>query len=609
MNFETNATRTASGLLIGFLIVVAMWAAAEALKPIALAVLLAFLLAPAVARLERLGTPRVLSIALVLLLLLGAIGGAAYVVGGQVASLAEELPKYQENMREKFGRLKPSSQSPVGKIVATIDGMLESLQSTEERSAVSVRVVSGFASLEQFHNVMGPVESVAAMIGIVLLLVVFLLLQREDIGNRITRLVGWGQIGVTTKTLAEIGASLSRYLAALALVNTSFGLLVTLGLWAIGIPSPALWGFLAGILRFIPYVGTMLAMLLPTVLAIAHSSGWWPPVMVVGLFALLELIVNSVEPFLYGKSAGVSPVGLLVSALFWTWLWGGLGLFLTNALTVCLAVAGRQVPGLEFLDTLLRHDVKVTEDVRWYQRALNRDQDGALAILDDALRATSFEEVCDQIIIPNLGRAENDRSRRFVDNRDVAFIWRVVREWLDDLADREDFAPAPPPTPEIKALASDSAKEIPRRPDFGDPETAPLIGIATGGGADSLALRMLNLLLKSSGMRIAVLSAGGSSLQISDKVGALSPALILISHIPPGGLTRARYLTKRLRAQYHDVPIAFGYWDAKAETSRVVESLRPASASRVVVSLAAARDLILQLHRDAAKAPAESLSG
>ena len=610
MNADANSTRMTNALLGGALVVLAMWAAAEALKPIALAVLLAFLLAPAVARLERLGAPRVVSIALVLILLMAALGGTAFVVGGQVASLAEELSSYRENIQTKFARLKPSGESAVSKIIATADELVESLQSTEERSAVSVRVVSGFASLEQFHSVMGPVEAVAAMIGIVLLLVVFLLLQREDIGNRITQLFGWGQMGVTTKTLAEIGSSLSRYLAALALVNTGFGLSIALGLWIIGIPSPALWGFLAGILRFIPYVGTVLALALPTLMAIAQPNGWWQPVLVLALFALMELIVNSIEPFLYGKSAGVSPVGLLVSALFWTWLWGGLGLFLTNALTVCLAVAGRLIPGLEFLDTLLRHDVKVTEDVRWYQRALNRDQDGALAILDDALKASSFQEVCDQILIPNLSRAEHDRSRKFIDNRDVAFIWRVVREWLDDLGEREDFTLAPPAAPESKVPAADPAQEIPCRPDFGDPETAPLIGIATGGGADALTIRMLNVLLKPAGIRFAVLSStGGSSLQVSDKIGALNPALVLISHLPPGGLTRARYLTRRLRGQYHNLPIVFGYWDPQIETARVVETLRPASANRVVVSLASARELILNLHRSPAKVPVESPRG
>ncbi len=608
MNADANSTRMTNALLGGTLVVLAMWAAAEALKPIALAVLLAFLLAPAVARLERWGVPRVASIALVLILLTAALGGTAFIVGGQVASLAEELSSYRENIQTKLARLKPSGESPVSKIISTADELVESMQSTEERSAISVRIVSGFTSLEQFHSVMGPVEAVAAMIGIVLLLVVFLLLQREDIGNRITQLFGWGQMGVTTKTLAEIGASLSRYLVALALVNTGFGLSIAIGLWIIGVPSPALWGFLAGILRFIPYVGTVIALALPTLMAIAQPNGWWQPVLVLALFALMELVVNSIEPFLYGKSAGVSPVGLLVSALFWTWLWGGLGLFLTNALTVCLAVAGRLIPGLEFLDTLLRHDVKVTEDVRWYQRALNRDQDGALAVLDDALKAASFQEVCDQIIIPNLSRAEHDRSRKFIDNRDVAFIWRVVREWLDDLAERDGYALTPPPAPEsTKVPAADPTQEIPRRPDFGDPETAPLIGIATGGGADALTIRMLNFLLKPSGLRVAVLtSTGGSSLQISDKVGSLNPALVLISHLPPGGLTRARYLTRRLRGQYHNLPVVFGYWDPKIETARVVETLRPASANRVVVSLASARELILNLHQSSVNVPVES---
>ncbi len=602
MNFDVNSMRLVRVMIIGCLVVIVMWAAAEVLKPVALAVLLSFLLAPLASRLEHFGTPRVLSVALVLLMLLGVVGATTYVVGDQFVSLAKDLPTYQKNIRDKVAMLKPSNDSAIDKVIAAVEDLGTSMQSSEENTAVAVRVVSSGSLVEQIHTVLGPFESIVALGGIVLLLVVFLLLEREDISNRIIQLVGWGQIGVTTKTLSQIGASLSRYLAALALVNTGFGLTIALGLWAIGLPSPALWGFLAGIFRFIPYVGTVLSFSFPALIAIAQPHGWFQPFLVLALFAALELIVNSIEPFLYGKSTGISPIGLLISALFWTWLWGGLGLLLANALTVCLAVAGRSIPGLGFLDTLLRHDVSVTDDLRWYQRVLNRDQDGSLSILDEALKTISFEEVCDQIIIPTLSRAEHDRAQSFIDERDVAFIWRLVREWLDDLADRDDFtltSPSPVTTstavPEIEPLRSLAPI---------DAETRPLVGIATGGGADSLVLRMLNMLLKPSDVRLTIMSAGGSSLQISDKLGDLEPAMILISHLPPVGLTRARYLTKRIRSRYSEVPVVFGYWEAKAETPQVIEKLRPASASRVVISLASARSLIL--NRAASNALPES---
>ncbi len=602
MNFDVNSMRLVRAMVIGCLVVIVMWAAAEVLKPVALAVLLSFLLAPLAARLEYFGTPRVLSVALVLLMLLGVVGATSYVVGGQFVSLAKDLPTYQKNIRDKVAMLKPSNDSAIDKVIAAVEDLGTSMKSSEENTAVAVRVVSSEGLVEQIHTVLGPFESALALGGIVLLLVVFLLLEREDISNRIIQLVGWGQIGVTTKTLSQIGANLSRYLAALALVNTGFGLSITLGLWAIGLPSPALWGFLAGIFRFIPYVGTVLSFSFPALIAIAQPHGWLQPFLVLALFAALELLVNSIEPYLYGKSTGISPIGLLISALFWTWLWGGLGLLLANALTVCLAVAGRSIPGLGFLDTLLRHNVSVTDDLRWYQRVLNRDQDGALSILDEALKTISFEEVCDQIIIPTLSRAEHDRAQRFIDERDVAFIWRLVREWLDDLTDRDDFtltspamATTSPVIPEIEPLLSLAPI---------DAETRPIVGIATGGGADSLVLRMLNMLLKPSEVRLTIMSAGGSSLHISDKIGDLEPAIILISYLPPVGLTRARYLTKRIRSRYSEVPVVFGYWEAKAETPQVIERLRPASASRVVISLASARSLIL--NRAASNALTES---
>jgi len=629
MNIDVATARLLRLLLIGGTIIIAMSLAAEVLKPVALAILVTFLLAPAVARLERLGLPRVASVALVLVAMLAGVGGTAYVVGHQFANLAKELPTYQRNIKEKLTGLKPGEESTLDRIFGAMSEMEDSFASEEDLKAQPVRIVGGNDLWEQIHTYLGPFESIVALVGIVLLLVVFLLFEREDVGNRLLQLVGSGQIGVTTKTLAQIGRGLSSYLTALAMVNAGFGAAIGLGAWAIGLPSPALWGFLAALFRFIPYLGTVLSFSFPFIIAIANSPGWTQPILVLALFAGAEVVVNSIEPLLYGKSTGISPIGLLVAAMFWAWLWGPLGLLLANALTVCLAVAGRSIPGLGFLGTLLRHDVEVADDMRWYQRVLSHDLDGSLALLDDAVKDGSFEDVCDRIIIPTLSRAEHDRTRDFVDNKDVAFIWKVVREWLDDVADRDDVtlapaaepvaatsatAPAPntPVSPRRRLLgrldrfratirpsaptpSPVSAADLAPLPGLGalEAEGRPIVGVATGGGADALVLRMLNMLLKPSGVRITILSAGGSSLQVIDKIAELEPAAILIGHLPPVGLTRARYLTKRMRARHPETPVVFGYWDAFAETAKVVESLKPASAARVVISLASARALLL----------------
>jgi predicted PurR-regulated permease PerM len=652
MNLDVATTRLLRILLIGGTVIIAMSLAAEVLKPVALAVLVTFLLAPAVTRLERMGLPRVASVATVLVLMIVAVGGVGYVVGQQFAELSKDLPAYQKNIKEKVTGLKPGEQSSLDRVFGAVSDLEDSIASEAERAdrekAQPVRIVGGNDLWHQIHTYLGPFESIVALVGIVLLLVVFLLFEREDVGNRILQLVGSGQIGVTTKTLAQIGQGLSSYLTALALVNVGFGTAIGLGAWAIGLPSPALWGFLSALFRFVPYVGTMISFIFPFTIAIANSPGWSQPLMVLALFAACEVVVNSIEPLLYGKSTGISPIGLLVAAMFWAWLWGPLGLLLANALTVCLAVAGKSIPGLSFLGTLLRHDVEVADDMRWYQRVLSHDLDGSLQLLDDAVKDRSFEEVCDGILIPTLSRAEHDRNRNSVDNRDVAFIWKVVRDWLDDVSERDDVtmiaaAPKatvagvppisdPPPSPvseksrrSPRALAREARRRLLAKfrpaPPAGaaapildvdplpslhplDLEARPIVGLATGGGADALVLRMLNMVLKPSGVRVTILSAGGSSLQVTDKVAQLDPALILISHLPPVGLTRARYLTKRMRARHAETPLVFGYWDVQAETSKVVESLKPAAASRVVVSLASARALILT-RAPAHGAPAE----
>jgi predicted PurR-regulated permease PerM len=598
MNLDANSIRLMRALIIGGLVILAMWVAADVFKPVALAVLLTFLLAPATAKLERLGVPRVLSVALVMVLMLTVVGGVAYLVGGQFASLAEHLPEYQEKIQSKMTGLRPAGGSAFERVYDVFSGFEASNRSEEEKAAVPVRIVRGNDLVGKLHTYLGPFESIVAFGGIVLLLIVFLLFERDDIGDRIIQLVGWGKIGVTTRTLAQIGAGLSRYLAALALVNTGFGLVIGLGLWAIGLPSPALWGFLAALFRFIPYVGTVLSFSFPAVLSVAHFPGWMQLFLVFALFAVVELVVNAVEPLLYGKSTGISPIGLLVAAMFWTWLWGGLGLLLANAMTVCLAVAGRSIPGLGFLGTLLRHDVSVSDDLRWYQRVLNRDQEGALELLDEALKARSFEEVCDQIVIPILARADQDRAHEFIEGRDVAFIWRLVRDWLDDIAEDDEItlnAPESPATPEPEVEPLRVAPPV-------DPGEHPFVGIAAGGGGDALVLRMLNMALKPSGVRLTIMSAGGNTLQVCDKLAQAEPGLILVSHLPAG--SPPRYLTKRIRARLGDAPLVFGYWDSNADASQVVERLRPATVNRIVLSLASARAAIA--HRTTPQALAES---
>ena len=292
-----------------------MYVAAEVLKPLALAVLLCFILTPSVQWFVRRGLPRSGSVALVLILVFSAVGGVGYVVGDQFTSLADQLPAYQANIQKKFATLKPHNDSSIEKARRAIASLEQSLRPAEVDHASPVRVVSENATVAQLQTLLGPFHVTLAFGGVVLLLLVFLLIESNDISDRIVQTVGWGKIGVTTKTMSQIGHVLSRYLVTLALFNLGFGVVIGLGLWAIGLPSPALWGLLAAVLRFVPYLGTVVSFSLPELISIAHFPGWTPPLLVLLLFAGAELVANSIEPLLYGKSTGISPIGLLVAAL------------------------------------------------------------------------------------------------------------------------------------------------------------------------------------------------------------------------------------------------------------------------------------------------------
>jgi hypothetical protein len=330
-------------------------------------------------------------------------------------------------------------------------------------------------------------------------------------------------------------------------------------------------------------VGPAVAFLLPLVFSIAYFPGWRQPLLVVALYGTLEAVANSfLEPVVYGRTTGVSALGLLVAAMFWTWLWGGLGLLLSTPMTVCLAVLGKYVPGLGFLATLLGEETALEPDVRFYQRLLAGDQDGAVAILDAALKGHPRADVFDQVLIPALSRAERDRSSDDIDETELTFIWRVVGELLDDL---EETTPAAEPEPE----KADSALTV--------------LGIASNDQGDVLALRMLGQLLPRSQCTLTIMGPPESPLKLGEKVSDSRADLIVVSHLPPVGATTARYLVRRLRARFALLPILVGRWRDRGDAAEVVERLKGVGATCVALRLAEARDVIVEKYLTAPAAP------
>jgi predicted PurR-regulated permease PerM len=580
--------------LLIFAIIAFMYFAGEVLKPLALAVLLSFALAPGARLLERLRLPRAAAVALTVLITLGLLGEIGYIVEQQLTSLASDLLDYQGKIETKLsGLFKPGQlwmTDRLQKMAEQVTAKMEQPRSSESGAEVpiqKVEVITQPQIQERLRSSVGPYLEFLGVASFVLILVLFMLMGREQLSDRIVGLFGHRQVSLTTRTMQEIGQRISRYLAMFALVNSCFGLVIGFGLGLIGVPYAVLWGCLAAMLRFIPYVGPGVAFVLPLVFSFAHFSGWAPPLEVVALFAAVEIALNSfLEPVIYGKTTGVSALGLLVAAMFWTWLWGTLGLLLSTPLTVCLAVLGKYVPSLWFFATLLGEETELEPDVQLYQRLVSLDHDRAVEVVETVLKQRPRVEVFDQVLVPVLARTERDVARTELDESGREFVWRVVGEILDGLEDKPDLTLAFPTLPTNADVDSNGG------PSAISP--VPIVGLAVQDTSDTLVLRMLGQLLNPTNCVLEIITDTESSLQVAERVAEQSPKLVVVSHFPQEGLTLSRYLVRRLRARFPDMPILLGRW-GQSDASTVDERLVAQGVSRVVTTLADARERILEL--------------
>lgn len=301
----------------------------------------------------------------------------------------------------------------------------------------------------------------------------------------------------------------------------AYGLVIGLGLWALGIPYALLWGFLAGALRFIPYAGPAVAFALPMLFTYASTPGLVKPLEVLALYTVVEILAMMVlEPVIYGKTTGISALALLVAAMFWTWLWGAVGLLLSTPLTVCLAVLGKYVPSLGFFATFLREEVDLEPGVRFYQRLLAMDQDGATAVIDTVLKKHPRAEVFDKVLVPTLSMAERDANRDEIDERELAFIHRFALDVLDDL-DGE---------PEMDLATLSAATAVAGSAPAASPK---VLALPANDATDVLVLKMLAQLMASSGLPIEVVEEVETPLRVVDRVTSEAPDVVLISHLPP----------------------------------------------------------------------------
>ena len=565
-----------AGTAIAVVVVACLYWAQAVLIPVALAIFLCFVLSPAVTGLQRLRLGRTPAVLIVVAAAALALGGTGWLVTSQCTGLLRELPAHRDNITAKVRALREQVQGSGG-----LDQLLQEVEAEWSGTANSAAprgnlaeapaVVGQPQSAPLLGSLSGALHPIAELLGTLALafvLVVFMLLKREDLRNRLIRLVGHGHLTTTTKAVDEAGQRISRFLLMQACVNAGCGLLFTGALLVIGVPYAPLWGFVLALLRYVPYVGSWGALLLPLTVSLVLVPGWWQPLAVLGSFVVLELVAaNVVEPLVFGHTIGVSEVALLIAAAFWAFLWGPIGLVLSGPLTVCLVVLGRYVPQLDFLAVLLGDQPALDADVSYYQRLLARDADEAEKLVLERAAGASPEAVFDGLLIPALALAKRDRERDELSEADEKYIVHATREIVEDVGARQ--APAD----------GTAAAEPPL-------VKGRLLACAAGGPADLLGAEMLRELLDPARWEVELLGEEALTSDVLAAVAKTGPAVVCVGSLPPGGLAHARYLCKRLRARFPDVKILVGRWGLRANVEPNREQLREAGADLVTTTLA-----------------------
>jgi len=573
-------------LAIGVIVVAALYFGRDVFVPMALAILLSFALAPSVLLLRRCYFGRVPSVVVVVVLTFTVICGLGALFGNQLAYLAGNLPQYQFNITEKIHSLKGTATT--GGVVERASTMFRDLSneiSKPSNDAGKARVKSprapaasaqpqapipveihqpSLAPFELVQDVVGPLLQPLATAGIVVVFLIFFLLQREDLRDRFIRLAGARDLRRTTEALDDAARRLSRYLLMQSMINASFGVWIGTGLWLIGVPNAVLWGILSMLLRFVPYIGAIVAAALPGALALAVDPGWSMLFWVLGLFLVTESITGQIiEPWLYGRSTGLSGLAVVVAAAFWTLLWGPIGLLLSTPLTMCLVVLGRHVERLQFLVVLLGDQPALALEQSFYQRMLADDPDEAAHQAEEFLKDQPLSAYYDQVAIKGLALAQLDVNRGTLAHEQRVRLKAAIDDLIDDLSDHEDASVAvvkeeePSVAPPVGVLA---AAEL--APSW---RSKAVLCIAGRGSLDEASAAMLAQLLEMHGIGARVVSREAVSAANLDRLEVTGVQVACLCYLEPGTFGNARYLVRRLRRRLPKAKIIAGFWTLTAE--------------------------------------------
>jgi predicted PurR-regulated permease PerM len=621
--------RGEAGAIVLFGTIAALYFTREILIPFAFALTLTFLLTPAVTLLQRLHTGRVVAVLTTILVSIAAAGGIGWIIANQLVDVATQLPFYRQNIQAKIEAFHIPVTGQLGEAAETVKEIARELTSpaalvpsprdrnqkqpaapSEPTSPIPVQMVQPATSAwKDVVDVATPILAPLGRAGIVVIFTVFMLFKREDLRNRLLRLAGLGQLNLMTQALDDAAQRVSRYLLMQFLVNAGFGVLFGFGLYLIGVPYPALWGAVAGILRIVPYVGTSVAALLPLALSLAVFDGWLRPLLVFLLVMSLELIIgNFVEPLLYGAHVGISSLALLVTAVFWTVLWGPAGLILSTPLTVCVVVLGRYVPQLSFLHILLGDEPALEAEAQIYQRLLAMDQQEARAIVDQFLKGRPLVELYDSVLIPALSMAEQDRHKGAIDAAREEFLFLSMNEMIAEFseyqpADDSSKAYASPKladaslkkdAPENSAALADAAEQV-NAPEHFD---GRIFCVPAHDQADEITAAMLAQLLEQKGLAVLSFPIAGASPH--DWMPLIEPTqsdVLCISALPPYAFAPARAMCKQIRERFPKLRVVVCVWGFSGDTDKAMARFDRTPPDHLSTSLAEAMEYVPELVR------------
>jgi predicted PurR-regulated permease PerM/methylmalonyl-CoA mutase cobalamin-binding subunit len=624
------------------IVVAALYFAQEVFVPLALAILFTFILSPLSARLERFRFPRVPAVLIVVGLALCLVGFLTYQLMTQVYQVANELPQYRAEIRAKVDQFRgggalqktldnientvtPTTSPTTGPTTKVVAGLgLAGPQAQEprfgggltaqysEQNPLPVKQVEASTPVKTALEWAGGALHTLATAFLVLIFVIFMLLNREDLRDRMIRLVGSGRLNVTTQAVSEAAERISRYLLSLALVNLCYGICVAAGLWVIGkflgeghpFPNVMLWGLICGVSRFLPYVGTWVGAALPTALSFGLFPHYGAFFATAGMFVTYEAIVSQfIEPYFYGARTGISTIAVLASAVFWGWLWGPVGLILSTPLTVILVVVGKHVPQLQFLDIILGDEPVLEPPVRIYQRLLALDAEEAADLAREYLKTRSLEEVYGEILLPALALAEQDRHRGSLDAEREKFVRQNMRDLVEELSElhREQLrqkAQARHATDDQKqaaVVAARGSSEDNGRAVIPKGCSVNVVCLPAHDEADDIAGMMLAELLADRGYCAFAASSDKLASEMVQLVEDRKAHLVVISALPPAATAHARYICKRLHAKSAETNMIVGLWTAAGDLAKARDRITCDQSATLTTSFADALTQIQQL--------------